>query len=86
MSEKRDLLTIPGVGVNMKKHLVALGYDCVEDLRGADPEEIYRRDERRLGAHVDRCALYVYRLAVYFAETDSPAPEKLRWPYWKDNR
>jgi len=33
---------------------------------------------------VDRCVLYVYRLAVYFAENETHEPEKLKWWNWKD--
>ncbi len=65
----RDLLEIPGVGKKMKTYLEAMGIRCVEDLAGRDPEELYRRDCALRGQPVDRCALYVYRLAVYFAET-----------------
>ena len=83
---KTDLLVIPGVGKNMKQHLVSLGYDCVEALVGADPEEIYQKDCIMKNCRVDRCALYVYRLAVYFAETPSPEPEKLKWWNWQDKK
>ena len=32
----------------------------------------------------DPPALYVYRCAVYFAETPIPEPEKCKWWNWKD--
>lgn len=80
----RDLLEIPGVGRKMKTYLEAMGIRCVEDLAGRDPEELYRRDCALRGQPVDRCALYVYRLAVYFAETDRPDPAKCKWWAWKD--
>lgn len=32
----------------------------------------------------DRCVLYVFRCAVYFAEHEQPEAEKLKWWYWKD--
>lgn len=35
-----DLITIPGVGPNMKARLQAIGISCVEDLAGADPEKL----------------------------------------------
>ncbi|MEQ3361612.1 helix-hairpin-helix domain-containing protein [Raoultibacter massiliensis] len=79
-----DLITIPGVGPNMKARLQAIGISCVEDLAGADPEELYARDCMVSGGDVDRCCLYVYREAVYFAETEQPDPEKLQWWAWKD--
>lgn len=34
-------------------------------------------------AALDRCVLYVYRLAVYFAE-GGREPEKIKWWNWKD--
>lgn len=79
-----DLLKIPGVGSNMKQHLVNIGYNFVEDLVGQDPEAIYKKDCLFQQTQVDRCALYVYRLAVYFAETKNPDPDKLQWWKWKD--
>jgi hypothetical protein len=39
-----------------------------------------------VGAHVDRCALYVFRCAVYFASEAKPDPELLKWWNWKDAR
>lgn len=80
----RSLQTIPGVGKNMEQHLVALGYHCVEDLNGQTPEEMYRQDCLLQGVQLDRCVLYVYRLAVYFAEHDTYEAEKLKWWNWKD--
>lgn len=81
-----DLRTIPGVGKNMERHLNALGITCVADLKGKDPEELYQQECLREGGTVDRCVLYVYRLAVYYAQTERPEPEKLKWWNWKDGR
>ena len=78
-----DLRKIPGVGKNMEQHLLALGIDSFASLRGKDPEALYRRDCETHDGYADPCVLYVYRLAVYFAETERPDPEKCRWWYWK---
>ena len=32
----------------------------------------------------DKCQLYVFRLAVYYAENDFHEEDKLKWWYWKD--
>ena len=56
----------------------------VDELKGADPEKLYLRDCLAAGCEVDRCVLYVYRLAVYYAENEVRDPEKLKWWYWKD--
>ncbi|MEI3579819.1 MAG: helix-hairpin-helix domain-containing protein [Acutalibacteraceae bacterium] len=53
-------------------------------FRGKDPEELYRLDCLHKGYQEDRCQLYVYRLAVYYAETPDPDPDRLRWWLWKD--
>lgn len=81
---KKGLQAIPGVGPATEGDLHALGIFTVEQLKGLDPEELYRRDCLQKGFIEDRCQLYVFRCAVYFAETDRPQPEKCRWWYWKD--
>lgn len=68
----------------MKQHFVELGYHFVEDLIGANPEEMYLREIELTGQHIDRCVLYVYRLAVYMAETEHLDPEMCQWWKWKD--
>ncbi len=82
----RDLRRIPGVGPSIADDLWRLGLRRVEDLRGRDPEELYGRMCALAGGRVDRCVLYVFRCAVYFAETPAPEPERLKWWNWKDVR
>ena len=79
-----ELRRIPGVGAQTEKDLLMLGYPTIASLRGADPEEMYQRECAMRGVQVDRCQLYVYRCAVYFAETEHPDPEKCKGWYWKD--
>lgn len=81
---KSELQRIPGVGKDMEAHLNGLGYHTLADLRGADPEEMYRREAALHGGTLDRCVLYVYRLAVAFAEERITDPEQLKWWNWKD--
>jgi len=82
--KKTDLIKIPGVGKQIKQDLIALGYTNVESLKGQDPERIYERLNEYQGCAVDRCMLYVLRCAVYYASTEVPDPEKLKWWNWKD--
>ncbi len=79
-----DLKNIPGIGKKMKQHLENIGIHRIEDLRGKDPEELYGQDCLKKGFQEDRCALYVYRCAVYFAEHEQHEEEKLNWWYWKE--
>jgi hypothetical protein len=36
------------------------------------------------GGYMDRCVLYVFRCAVYFANNSTHDPELLKWWNWKD--
>ncbi len=80
----RELRQIPGVGPSIAQDLVELGYSRIRDLKGANPEEMYERFMRLKGMHVDRCLLYVFRCAVYFASRSRHDPELLKWWNWKD--
>ncbi len=79
-----DLSRIPGVGPSIASDLYSLGIREVADLRGRDPELLYSELCREVGQHVDRCVLYVFRCAVYFASESKHDPELLKWWNWKD--
>ena len=70
-----ELRKIPGVGKQTEQDLIRLGYPTIASLEGAIPEEMYERDCGERGVAIDRCQLYVYRCAVYFASTPNPEPE-----------
>ncbi len=73
---------LPGIGVSLGRDLRSLGHASVGSLRGVDPEALFARFERKAGRQ-DPCVLYTFRCAVYAASTPKPAPEKLRWWWWK---
>jgi len=79
-----DLQTIPGIGPSMAQDLRDLGVFAVSELKGQDPELMYKRLCLMHAMHIDRCVLYVFRCAVYFASEDEPEPELLKWWNWKD--
>ena len=79
-----DLLRIPGVGKSIAQDLRDLGVTRVNDLRGRDSEALYEELCQLRGAHIDRCVLYVFRCAVYFATEEPHEPELLKWWNWKD--
>lgn len=81
---KTDLLTISNVGKNTKEDLLNIGITCVEDLVGKDPEDLYIEDCIFKKYQEDKCQLYVFRAAVYYAEHEIHEEEKLKWWYWKD--
>jgi hypothetical protein len=81
-----DFQRIPGIGPSMADDLWRLGYRSVAELRGEEPEAMYQRLCELSGAHVDRCVLYVFRCAVYFASNEARDPELLKWWNWSDQR
>ena len=80
----RNLQIIPGVGKSIAIDLYNIGIRSVTDLKKKDPEELYRKSNEIVGVIQDRCLLYVFRCAVYFAETKNPKKDKLNWWWWKD--
>lgn len=82
---KTNLTTIPNVGKRTKESLSNIGITCVEDLIGKNPEELYVLDCNNKGFKVDKCQLYLFKMAVYYAENkENLEEEKLKWWYWKD--
>jgi len=88
MSKRRKspLEIIPGVGPSISRDLEELGVGEVGDLRGRDPEELYARLCAARGERLDRCVLYVFRCAVYYAGRSAHDPELLKWWNWKDGK
>lgn len=79
-----DLQTIPGVGPKTARDLYDLGVRRVSDLTNADPESLYQRLCKN--GPSDRCMLYVFRCAVYFATRRQHDPELLKWWNWTDEK
>ncbi len=85
MKQRSDALeSIPGIGPRLAEMLRSINVRRISDLKDADPERLYSKLEHTIGAHVDRCVLYAFRNAVYFASHKRHDPAKLKWWYWKD--
>ncbi len=82
----RNLQEIPGVGPSLAHDLWRLGLGSVGELKGADPQKLYDRLCDLKKASVDRCCLYVFRCAVYYASRRQHDPEKLKWWNWTDRK
>jgi hypothetical protein len=80
----KNLQIIPGIGKSIAGDLYDIGIRRVEDLKGKDPEKLYDASNKLVGTIQDRCLLYTFRCAVYFADTKDPDPELLKWWNWKD--
>jgi hypothetical protein len=80
----KELQKIPGVGKIIARDLWNIGIRSIENLRGKDPEQLYQQLCRYKGCQVDRCMLYTFRGAVYYASNDEYDTELLKWWNWKD--
>ena len=80
----KSLRIIPGVGNSIANDLWNIGIKEVKDLKQQDPEVLFDLSNRYAGVVQDRCLLYVFRCAVYYASKKQHDPEKLKWWNWKD--
>ena len=81
----KELQIIPGVGKSVSEDLYNIGIRKVSDLKGKDPQKLYDKSNTFEGVVQDRCLLYVFRCAVYFAEGGRNT-EQLKWWNWKDTK
>ena len=81
----KDLMIIPCVGKSIAEDLTDIGISSVSDLKWKNPQKLYDESNKFTGKIQDRCLLYVFRCAVYFAEGGRNS-EKLKWWNWKDSK
>ena len=82
----KELERIPGVGKKIAEDMRNIGIRCIDDLKGQRAEELYQRLCDFKVSPVDRCMLYVFRCAVYYASKKRHKPELLKWWNWKDEK
>jgi hypothetical protein len=82
----KDLTIIPGIGKSLATDLWNIGITSVAELKGRNPYELYDLSNKFAGVVQDRCVLYTFKCAVYFADTPQKKhdSEKLKWWNWKD--
>jgi hypothetical protein len=82
----KELSIIPGVGKSIAADLWNIGITSISELKCKNPETLYDLSNAYTGMVQDRCLLYVFRCAVYFANTPEKLQEteKLKWWNWKD--
>ena len=82
----KNLQRIPGIGPSLARDLADLGIRRVTDLRRRNPERLYEHLCTLRGTHHDRCVLYTFRCAIYFASEPNPDPNRLKWWNWQDRK
>lgn len=84
MKKDSEFRKIPGVGPSIARDFVDLGFSMVSDLKAQNPELMYENLCKIRQRHIDRCVLYVFREAVYYASNEKHDPVLLKWWNWKD--
>ena len=84
----KELTIIPGVGKSLATDLWNIGVTSIANLKGQNPYQLYDLSNKFAGTVQDRCVLYVFKCAVYYANTptNEHEPEKLKWWNWKDEK
>lgn len=80
----KEFRQIPGIGKSMARDLYDLGFRSIADLKTQNPQIMYDKLSVLRSVQMDRCVLYVFRCAVYFAQTENSDHELLKWWNWKD--
>ena len=83
-SELKNLEQIPGVGKAIAQDFWDIGIHSVDQLKGQSPELLYKKLCGFKASAVDKCMLYVFRCAVYYASNTNHDPNLLKWWNWKD--
>ncbi|MHC4574590.1 MAG: helix-hairpin-helix domain-containing protein [Planctomycetota bacterium] len=83
-AELKQLEEIPGVGESIAQDMWDIGIRRADDLKGRNAARLYRRLCDFKASPVDRCMLYVFRCAIYYASNTEHDPELLKWWNWKD--
>lgn len=84
----KQLMQIPSVGKSIANDLWNIGIRSIDDMKSQDPDVLFDLSNRFAGMVQDRCLLYSFRCAVYYAKTEpqNRDSELLKWWNWKDTR
>ena len=83
-SALKQLRQIPGIGKIIADDLWNIGIHSLNDLKGQNPDQLYKNLCDFKASPVDRCMLYVFRCAVYYTSNTTHDPKLLKWWNWKD--
>ena len=85
-AELKNLEQIPGVGEAIARAMWDIGIHCADDLKDKKAEQLYEKLCDFQAQPVDRCMLYVFRCAIYYASNAEHNPQLLKWWNWKDRK
>ena len=81
----KELQTIPGIGKSISNDLYEIGIRSVSDLEKCNPEKLFDKSNKYINITQDRCLLYTFRCAVYYAKGGRDR-ERLKWWNWMDTK
>ena len=76
-------MLIPKMDATTARDLIDLGFFRIYELAGRSPEVLFDNLKKR-NPEAPLFKLHLFRMAVYFAEEESPDPAKLRPEAWLD--
>lgn len=82
----KELMQIPGVGKSIANDLWNINIKSIAALKNQSSDELYHLSNQYAGIVQDRCLLYVFRCAVYYATEKKHDAEKLKWWNWKEKK
>lgn len=80
----KELQEIPSIGKSISEDLWDLGIRSKNDLKKIKPEALYEKLCKIRGERIDRCVLYTFRCAHYYATEKKHQPRLLKWWNWMD--
>lgn len=75
------LMRIPRMEVTVARNLIDIGIREIYELQGRAPEALLE-DVRKKNSKIPTDHIRYFRMAVYYAETQSPDPLKLHPDEW----
>jgi len=85
-SSLQQLQQIPGVGKTIARDMHNIGIHSIDALKGRQAQQLYDRLCQFKAFPVDRCMLYVFRCAIYYASNTDHDPQLLKWQNFKDKK
>lgn len=77
------LKRIPGMDIASVRDLIDIGITSIDDLYGRAPE-VLLEEVLRLRPQTPHNRIAYFRMAVYYAETDTPDPAMLQPHRWEN--
>ncbi|XOV80931.1 MAG: helix-hairpin-helix domain-containing protein [Aestuariibacter sp.] len=81
-----EVSSLHSVGPSLASMIVAIGYDSLNRLVGANPKKMYDQLNTQFGIRFDPCVEDVFRCAVAQASYKDLPAESRDWWYWTPHR